>query len=247
MNAPGYALRSDARLLHPHQILGCVLGGRIGVRYHAIRACQTGRRIGHAARARCWTEEGIEIAPDTLFERLHDEPLLLYHLEWLAKQQQIREAPAEGLLFVTLDADSFELGNREDGSNVFLDLFAGSGLGERLVVDVVENLQVRDLMFSRRMIDQLMGSGIKLAMRDLAVSGGLVTCGTFADAAYLRYELAWLRTGDRLRRERVLRWSLEAARGLNVLTLLDGVHDAEDLAFARAQGFDLVQGDVDVP
>lgn len=243
MNAPLPRPSVSAFSLHRHEILDVVLTARCGVEYQPLIACSDERTIGYEALARFYRADGTAIAPDTLFERLHEEPSLLYHLEREAKRCQLANCPPEGLIFINLDPDSFEAGDTEvPGGNTFVDLFDQSGLGERLVVEVIENLHLRDVTLSRHMIDALGGSGYKVAMDDLAVSKGLLSFGSLADSAYLKFDLSWLAERDRPRREAILEWSLSAARALAVITVLEGVEDAGDLAFARKLGFDLVQG-----
>lgn len=243
MNAPLPRPTVSAFSLHRHQVLDVVLAARCGVEYQPLVSCSTERTIGYEALARFCLADGTPIAPDTLFERLHEEPSLLYHLEREAKRCQLAHCPEDGLIFINLDPDSFEAGDTDfPGGNTFIEQFNASGLGDRLVVEVIENLHLRDVTLSRRMIDALTGGGYKVAMDDLAVSKGLLSFGSLADSAYLKFDLSWLAERDRPRREAILEWSLSAARALSVITVLEGVEDEDDLAFARRLGFDLVQG-----
>ncbi len=239
LNAP----KLNAYELHPHEILDLALQGECGVEYQPLVSASTERVIGHEALARFYTKSGASIAPDTLFERLHVEPLLLYHLECMAKRTQLAHAPEEGLLFLNLDPDSYEQGDREEASsNVFLDLLEESGIKDRVIVEIIENLAVRDVLLSRRMIDALSAWDMKVAMDDLAVSRGLISFGSLADATYLKFDMSWLGEQGHPRREEILRWSLSAAHAMSVMTVLEGVETEQDLAFARKHGFDLVQG-----
>ncbi|MDD3483210.1 EAL domain-containing protein [Azovibrio restrictus] len=233
----------NAYQLHPHEILEIAVQGRCGVEYQPLVSASTERIIGYEALARFYRYEGSPIAPDTLFERLHVEPLLLYHLELSAKRIQLQHAPEEGLLFINLDPDSYDQGEKDHpGGNTFLDLFEDCGIKERLVIEIIENLAVRDVVLSRRMIDTLSGHELKVAMDDLAVSKGLISFGSLADATYLKFDLSWLAEQGQPRREEILRWSLSAAHAMSVMTVLEGVETEADLEFARKHGFDLVQG-----
>ncbi|MCX8145423.1 MAG: EAL domain-containing protein [Azovibrio sp.] len=233
----------NAYQLHPHEILDIAIEGRCGVEYQPLLCARTERIVGYEALARFYRRDGAHIAPDTLFERLHVEPLLLYHLELCAKRVQLAHAPADGLLFLNLDPDSFEQGEQDHPhSNAFLELIQTTGVKDRLVIEIIENLAVRDVMLSRRMIDAFSSHGLKVAMDDLAVSKGLISFGSLADATYLKFDMSWLAERGQPRREEILHWSLSAARAMSVMTILEGVESAADLAFARKHGFDLVQG-----
>lgn len=233
----------NAYQLHPHEILEIAIHGQCGVEYQPLVSAGSERIIGYEALARFYRQDGTPIAPDTLFERLHAEPLLLYHLELSAKKLQLAHAPEEGLLFLNLDPDSYEQGEQDQpGGNSFLELLENSGIKERLVIEIIENLAIRDVVLSRRMIDALSGHDLKVAMDDLAVSKGLISFGSLADATYLKFDISWLAEQGQPRREEILHWSLSAAHAMSVMTVLEGVETEADLEFARKHGFDLIQG-----
>lgn len=227
--------------MHPHVLLEALLARRFAVEYQPLICPSSGDALGWEALARFRAADGSLLPPDQVFQALHHDPLLLFHTELETKRLQLAEAPREGLLFVNLDPDSFAAGQDPAGRNVFTDLFLPHR--QRLVVEVIENLDMGDVILSHRLVEELKAEGILLAMDDLAASRGLISFAALNDSAYLKFDRSWLADSpERERRSAILAWTLPAARSLGVRTVLEGVETASDLKLARRLGFDLVQG-----
>lgn len=227
--------------MHPHLILESLLSRRFAVEYQPLVCPNSGDTLGWEALARFTAADGSALAPDRVFQALHHNPLLLYHAELETKRLQLALAPPDGLLFVNLDPDSFSAGYTPAGRNAFTELFLP--YEKRLVVEVIENLDMGDVALSHRLVEELKAAGIRLAMDDLAASRGLISFAALSDSAYLKFDRSWLADSpERERRTAILAWTLPAARSLGVRTVLEGVETANDLKLARRLGFDLVQG-----
>lgn len=226
--------------IHPHRLLECVIRQRFAVEYQPLVCSKTGETQCYEALARFIDSEGRPMRPDLVFESLHDNPMLLFHTELEMKRLQLDEAPAHGLLFVNLDPDSFACGETESGENRFLPLLTVQR--SRLVVEVIENLHLKDVALAQRMMTALDGEKIRMAIDDLSSSRGLVSYASLISASFLKFDRSWLNGKLSARQRTILTWALAQAADLGLTTVLEGVETEEHLSMARQMGFDLVQG-----
>lgn len=225
---------------HPHTILECLTASRFGVEYQPLVCAASGDILCYEALARFITADGASLAPDLVFEALHDNPLLLLHAELETKRLQLAEAPMHGQLFVNLDPDSYAQGLDDDGNNLFLPILGAQR--SRLVVEVIENLHLQDVALAHRMMEELEREKIRMAIDDLSSSRGLVSYASLLNAAYLKFDRGWLAGELSSRQRTILTWALAQAHDLELKTVLEGVETLEHLAMAKQMGFDLVQG-----
>lgn len=233
--------RPSAHALHPHELLDILLNRRFGVEYQPMVDTRSGETMGYEALARFYQANGEAAAPNVVFEMLHENPLLLFHAELETKKLHILHAPETELLFLNLDPDSFAVG-QSPGFNLFTDLFRRHQRpGREFVIEVIENLSIRDVTLARAMIDDFKSADIKVAMDDLGVSNGLVSFASFCDSSFIKFDRSWLRYHDS-RKLAVLKWFHGMARAAGARTVLEGVETLGDLALAHDIGFDCVQG-----
>jgi EAL domain-containing protein (putative c-di-GMP-specific phosphodiesterase class I) len=225
---------------HPHVILESIIAKRFAVEYQPLVDVRNGHTHAHEALARFIDSQGAVMRPDEVFALLHDNPLLLMHAELEMKTLQLSQAPADGLLFVNLDPDSFCAAYSAQGDNVFLPLL--QQYRQRLVVEVIENLHMEDVLRAQKMIAMLEAASIRLAIDDMSSSRGLISYASMISANYLKFDRSWL-TGSLSGKLRIiLTWVLAQAADLGLTTVLEGVESEQDLLLARDFGFDLVQG-----
>lgn len=233
---------APANSLHPHEALDILLKRRFGVEYQPIVDTMSGDIAGYEALARFWRSDGTPVAPDRMFGLLHDNPLLLFHAELEMKKLQIAAAPDAGMLFLNVDPDSYNAGNARE-SNVFAELFAQHQRpGCELVIEVIENLHIGDVHFTRLMIDDLKAVGVKIAMDDLGTSSGLFSFDAMMDSAFIKFDRSWLANIPERRRLIILEWTQKMISQLGIKTVLEGVETRDDLLLARKMGFSFVQG-----
>lgn len=232
---------STIHALHPHELLDIILHRRFAVEYQPVVNTLSGATVGYEALSRFFLANGKATGPDGVFEQLHDNPLLLFHTELEMKRLQILHAPDTELLFLNLDPDSFHAGNAP-GFNVFTELFRSHRRpGREIMIEVIENLHIRDVVRARSMIADFKNADIKVATDDLGVSNGLVSFGSFCDSTFIKFDRSWLANRDK-RKFAVLEWFHGMALAAGARTVLEGVETHNDLALARDIGFDCVQG-----
>lgn len=227
--------------LHPHEMLDILQNRRIGVEYQPVVDTLSGETAGYEALSRFYRANGEAVPPNRVFEMLQENPLLLFHTELEMKKLQILQAPKTELLFLNLDPDSFHAGSTP-GGNVFTELFRSHRCpGREIMIEVIENLHIRDVMRTHAMISDFKDADIKVATDDLGVSSGQVSFGSFCDSTFIKFDRAWL-TNHGTRKLAVLKWFHGMARAAGARTVLEGVETLGDLALAHDIGFDCVQG-----
>lgn len=239
------AERPDAArcLPHPHAVLDIAISRRFGVEYQPLVDLRSEAIVGYEALARFQCADGTPVPPNAMFEALHENPLLLLHVEFEMKQIQLAHAPPAPHLFINLDPDSFHLGEGMR-HNLFVDLFRRQrkqNPRQRITVEVTENLSIHDLQRSQEMISVLKGAEFGVALDDMGVAGTVVSYDTLSESTEVKFDRAWL-TRRTPRRLDALHWFLGLCRAMEVRTVLEGIETPDDLSFARTTGFDWVQG-----
>lgn len=91
------------------------------------------------------------------------------------------------------------------------------------------------------MIRALKGAEFGVALEDMGVAGAMVSYDAPSMASEVKFDRSWL-AQRRSRRIEALHWFLGLCRVMEVHTVLEGIETEADLTFARAAGFDWVQG-----
>lgn len=199
----------------------------------------TGKVMGYEALARFLRPDGVPVSPGTFFALLHADPKLLFEAELAVKRHQLAHAPRHGELFLNLDPDSWAAGG-EGADNALLDLLADSG--HRVVVEVIENLDVSDALVSRGMMAAARARGLRLALDDVGAANSLLSFESLDEAEVLKFDRTLLRALGRTRRRAVIQALSRMARETGARTILEGVETASDLQLAQELGVDWVQG-----
>jgi EAL domain-containing protein (putative c-di-GMP-specific phosphodiesterase class I) len=224
-------------------LLSALLNTPPAVEYQPIKDARSLATVAYEALAR-FSANGRALPPDRVFAALHDNPLLFHYAELKWKRLQIELAPRDGHLFVNLDPDAWVSGLESDGRDSYLELFAP--LSGRLVVEIIENLHLRDVYRARDLSNAFKAAGVPIALDDVSSTQGIVSFASLMDAHYMKFERGWLfeeaPEGDREVHLALIEYALSLSRRFALTTVLEGVETEEHLALARRYGFDHVQG-----
>lgn len=224
-------------------LLEAILHEPPAVEYQPIKDARSLDTVAFEALAR-FSAHGRPLPPDRVFAALHDNPLLFHYAELKWKRLQIELAPRGVRLFVNLDPDAWVHGWESDGEDSYLALFAP--LADRLVVEIIENLHLRDVEHAHGLSTACRMAGIPVALDDISSSQGLVSFAALSDAHYMKFDRSWLFSaeGDENApvREALIEYALSLSERFALTTVLEGVETPEHLALARRFGFDCVQG-----
>ena len=224
------------------EMLDIILNRRFGVEYQPIVETQSGEIAGYEALARFHLSDMRQISPMEMFSRLHANPLLLFHVELEMKKLQIALRPRGSQLYLNLDTDSYVQGGT-GADNPFIALFREHAYSDaELVVEVIENLDTRDAAQSQRMIDTLLGHGMRVALDDIGATYGLLSLGSLVDATAVKFDWGWLAQMGQAKRRATLEWLIGMARDLGIQTVLEGVETCDDMEQAKRLHVDYVQG-----
>lgn len=242
MNSLNKIGHADRGAPHPHEILDIAIAGRFGVEYQPLVDVRSEAIVGYEALARFHCANGSPVPPNLIFEALHVNPLLLLHVELETKRLQLAHAPEAPHLFINLDPDSFHAGEGIH-ANLFVDLFRRHRRqsGQHITIEVTENLSIQDLERTRDMISVFKGAEFGVALDDMGVAGTIVSYDTLSESSEVKFDRSWL-SKRTPRRIDALQWFLGLCHAMGVRTVLEGIETQADLEFARAAGFDWVQG-----
>jgi len=224
-------------------LLAAVINGAPAVEYQPIKDVHSLETIAHEALAR-FSANGRALPPDRVFAKLHDNPLLLHYAELKWKRAQIELAPPGGRLFINLDPDAWEHGWRCDSQDSYIEMIAP--LADRVVIEIIENLNLRDVEDAEALSNACRRAGIPVALDDVSSSRGLVSFAALSEAHFMKFERGWLfyaeTDEEREVRLALIEYALTLSRRFKLTTVLEGVETEEHLALARHYGFDCVQG-----
>lgn len=234
---------ANPAFLYGRDLLAAVLSEPPGVEYQPLKRVRDLDTVAYEALAR-FSVQGRPLPPDRVFAALHDNPLLFHYAELKWKRLQIELAPRAGQLFVNLDPDAWVHGWQSDGADSYLDLFASQR--GRLVVEIIENLHLRDVEHAHGLSNACRVAGIPVALDDISSSQGLVSFAALSDAQYMKFDRSWLFRSDNDEgeqiREALIEYALSLSHRFALTTVLEGVETEAHLALARRYGFDCVQG-----
>lgn len=234
---------SRAAPLRGRDLLTAILNEPPAVEYQPIKHARTLETVAYEALAR-FSADGRSLPPDRVFAALHDNPLLFHYAELKWKRAQIAMAPRDGHLFVNLDPDAWAHGLRIDGMDSYMELFAP--LRDWLVVEIIENMHLRDVECAQGLSIACNAAGIPVALDDVSSSQGVVSFAALAEAHYMKFDRSWLSRGgndeESATHHSLVEYALSFSRRFALTTVLEGVETETHLALARRLGFDCVQG-----
>lgn len=148
------------------QLLDLIHAKRFGAEYQPIIEVKNGHIFAYECLSRFYDAQGQAIAPDIVYASLHKNPLSLFQVEYQQKLLQLDNAPDSTDIFVNLDQDSYSASDQLGQDNPFVVLFKDYKKAN-IIVELIENSQIKDALVSLAMIDNLSNNGIDTAIDDL--------------------------------------------------------------------------------
>jgi EAL domain-containing protein (putative c-di-GMP-specific phosphodiesterase class I) len=211
----------------------------VGAEYQPLVDVVTGQIAGYEALSRFRTRSGEPVPPDRVFKALHRSPHALYDIEFRAKRDQIAHAPTGIPLFVNLDPDAFVAGGGDSPDNPLMALLS---LRNDIGVEIIENSSVADSRLSLAMLRQLRVLGVRVALDDIGGGDSLLSFAVLAGIDDMKIARDWLDRRDDPVAQRLLSALAGFGRDTGKRLIFEGIETEADLAWARSQGADLVQG-----
>lgn len=218
---------------------------RLEMYFQPIVDASDGRRVfAYESLVRGIDAEGGLIRPDRLFAAARATDLM-FHLDRAARVAAIRQASAQGIaehVFINFNPTSvydpvfclrttFDEVNRQRSSP------------ERYVFEVVETDQVEDPGHLEAILREYRRHGFRVALDDLGAGYGSLDLLQGIRPDFVKLDRAMVDgvSADSYRASITARL-IQMAQDLEVTVIAEGVETAEDWAWLREQGVDLVQG-----
>jgi EAL domain-containing protein (putative c-di-GMP-specific phosphodiesterase class I) len=215
------------------------LGLRFSAEYEPVVDLATGETAAFEALSRFREADHTPVPPSAVFAALHSDRRLLFAVELATKRLQL-ERPPGACLFLNVDPDAFAEGGR-GAANAFVRLATAPRAFE-VVVEVIENVHVRDADLSTGMVAALRAASVPVALDDVGAADGLLAAEALFHAQYVKLHADVTRGLGDARRRRFWTRFVAGAREAGLVTILEGVEDAADLDAARALEVERVQG-----
>lgn len=215
------------------------LGLRFSAEYEPVVDLETGETVAFEALSRFLQPDHTPVPPSAVFAALHADRRLLFAVELATKRLQLERPPGR-LLFLNVDPDAFAEGGRGP-ANAFVRL-ARAPRAFEVVIEVIENVHLRDADLSTAMVRSLRDAGVEVAIDDVGAADGLIAAEALFHAQYVKLHADVTRALADERRRRFWARFVAGAREAGLVTVLEGVEHAADLDAARALGVERVQG-----
>ena len=217
--------------------------GEIQLHFQPLVSLQSGQVEGFEALARWTHPERGAIGPET-FVSIAEESGLIVELGAGILEMAVREAarwdpPVR--IAVNLSPAQFQdpaLTRRVE------QLLASSGLApERLVLEITENVLVSDTAAALKVLEQLRGLGVRIAMDDFGT--GYSSLSYFRLFPFDKVKIDRSFVGDMAKNPQalaVVQAIIGLGRGLDLAVVAEGVETEDQLTLLRREGCTLAQG-----
>jgi EAL domain-containing protein (putative c-di-GMP-specific phosphodiesterase class I) len=223
------------------EIYDLIYTERFGVEYQPIVDLKTLETFAYEALARFDDHNRtVSLLPDRVFHTLHDNPLLLFQVEYKLKHLQLDNSPADYPVFLNLDPDAFAVFNNDGQNHPLVDLL--SETRREVVIEIIENSNISNARVSESMACNFHNKNIKLALDDIGAEHSLVPLTILMAVDYMKLDRSWLQRYDCERNRMMLDTLVQYARNSGKKTVLEGVENEQQLQLAQQIGVDYIQG-----
>ncbi len=202
--------------------------------YQPFVAPRTQQIEGYEALARFYTESGQAVAPNRVFEQLHDDRAALAAVEFQAKTFQLQYAP-KAPLFINLDPHAVN----SDNLGKLLTLLSAH---PQLTVELIENACINDAKQSLALIHQLKEVNLDVALDDIGAPNSMLSIDLLMNVDYFKLDRQWLSLIDKPHGKNLLSALIGFAKGTGKRCILEGIETQAHLEQALMLEVDLVQG-----
>lgn len=209
-----------------------------------VAAADTTSLFGYEALLRGLEPELPPVLPSPLLAAAR-EAGLLPQVDLAGRRSALREAARHGLrghLFLNLAPDPSA--DAEAGLQATLRAAEEAGIApERIVFEVVESAQIRDLAQLAATLAGYREHGFRIALDDLGAGYSSLTLMSHLRPDFVKLDMELVRHVERDGYKGIIAEKLlELARRLGIRTIAEGVETLGELAWLRERGAELVQG-----
>lgn len=190
---------------------------------------------GYEALARFYLPNGQAIAPNLVFEQLHESSATLAAVEYQAKAFQLQHAPSEQRLFINVDPHAVNGPYTEKLLTLLSDY-------QHITVEIIENTCISDAQLANQLFRQFKEANIKVALDDIGAPHSLLSIDLMLNVDFLKFDRYWLTLIEQSQGIQLIAALVEFAKRTGKQTILEGIETEAQLAFAKSIGVDFVQG-----
>ncbi|ABZ76426.1 diguanylate phosphodiesterase [Shewanella halifaxensis HAW-EB4] len=206
----------------------------LSAEYQPLIEPNTLQTMGYEALSRFYDQTGQTIAPNLVFEQLHQREECLAAVEFAAKTFQIQHAPKGGRLFVNIDPHAVETNNHH--------MIKLLKTHPDICVEIIENTCISDATLSIDFANQLIEQNIGVALDDVGAPHSMLSIELMSKVDCIKFDKHWLKKANRPEYCLLLNSLINFAKKSHKLTILEGIETQSQLDFARSIDVDLVQG-----
>lgn len=190
---------------------------------------------GYEALARFYFPDGKAIAPNLVFEQLHESSDMLAAVEYQAKAFQLAHAPRNQPIFINVDPHAV------DGPHTakLLTLLTGY---QQITVEIIENTCVSDADLANQLFTKFKEANINVALDDIGAPHSMLSVELMMNVDYLKFDRHWLTLITQPQGIQLLTALIDFAKRSGKRCILEGIETEAHLAFAKDIGVHLVQG-----
>jgi len=210
-------------------------GLSLSCEYQPFVCPHTKHIYGYEALARFYLEQGQAIAPNLVFEHLHENSDVLASIEFQAKAFQLKHAPAEQSLFVNVDPHAANGVHTQK----LLDLLSSH---PQLTVEIIENTCINDAELANQLFHQFKAANINVALDDIGAPHSMLSVDLMMNVDYLKFDRHWLNLVAEPHGIALLSALIDFGKRTGKQCILEGIETEAQLQLARELNVDLVQG-----
>lgn len=178
---------------------------------------------------------GDAVAPNIVFEQLHESTEILAAVEYQAKAFQLIHAPSQQRIFINVDPHAV------DGPHT-AKLIRLLSHYERVTVEIIENTCINDAQLASQLFTQFKQAKIHVALDDIGAPHSMLSVDLMMNVDYLKFDRHWLTHITHPEGAQLLIALVNFAKKTHKQCILEGIETEAHLAFARYIGVDFVQG-----
>lgn len=190
---------------------------------------------GYEALARFYLPNGDAVAPNIVFEQLHESTEILAAVEYQAKAFQLIHAPSQQRIFINVDPHAV------DGPHT-AKLIRLLSHYERVTVEIIENTCINNAQLASQLFTQFKQAKIHVALDDIGAPHSMLSVDLMMNVDYLKFDRHWLTHITHPEGAQLLIALVNFAKKTHKQCILEGIETEAHLAFARDIGVDFVQG-----
>jgi EAL domain-containing protein (putative c-di-GMP-specific phosphodiesterase class I) len=226
-------------------LLGQFQSGGVTSHFQSIvHAQDTSRVFAHEALLRGRGRDGAALEPHAILQWAR-EAGLYQELDLAACCCAIRESAhlaGDATVFINFSPTMMDDAERSLGATVAA--VADAGLApQRFVFEVIEADRIEDAEKLKRVLDRYRRDGFRVALDDLGAGWSTLNLVHRLQPDFIKLDRELVRDVHRNNvKDLVASKLLEIGHGLGIRTVVEGVEQPEELAWARQRGADFVQG-----